>query len=70
MHLIAQRKKGMQMMLLALSLIMIAGCSSQINHSLTWPSNLNVIQLSDGGACLDAQSAIRLAELRADIEAM
>ena len=46
------------------------GCSGQINHSMTWPQNLNVIELSDGGICLDSESARRLSEFKADFEAM
>jgi hypothetical protein len=39
-------------------------------NSPTWPTNLNVTKMSDGGVCLDEESAVRLAEFRADIEAM
>jgi hypothetical protein len=48
----------------------MAGCASPTRPSVTWPTKLNVIKLADGGVCLDAESAIRLAELRADIEAL
>jgi hypothetical protein len=50
--------------------LMVAGCASPTSHSVSWPTNLNVITLIDGGVCLDKDSAIRLAELRAQLEAM
>ena len=59
-------KKMLLMVLLSSSVI---GCSSQTSHSKTWPQNLNVIELSDGGICLDAESTRRLAEFKADLEA-
>jgi hypothetical protein len=51
-------------------LTMMMGCSSLTKPSPTWPTNLKVISLSDGGICLDAESARRLAEFRADLEAI
>ena len=59
-----------RMLLIALLSSSAIGCSSQINHSMTWPQNLNAIELSDGGVCFDAESARRLAEFKADLEAM
>ena len=58
-----------RMLLIVLLSSSAIGCSSQINHSKTWPQSLNVIELSDGGICLDAESARRLAEFKADLEA-
>ena len=51
-------------------LLMVAGCSSLTSHSPTWPTGLTVIELSDGGVCMDAESARRLAEFRAELEAL
>ena len=68
------KRKSILKILLVLLLMtlmgLMAGCSSQTNRSVTWPVKLNVIELIDGGVCLDAESAKRLAELRADIEAL
>ncbi|WP_221073187.1 hypothetical protein [Vibrio alfacsensis] len=58
------------MILLLLSLILMNGCASPRQALPSWPANLKVIELSDGGVCLDKDSAIRLAELRAQLEAM
>ncbi|MCC2521065.1 hypothetical protein [Vibrio coralliilyticus] len=58
------------MILLLQSLILMMGCSSLTRPLPNWPQNLNVIELSDGGVCLDKGSAIRLAELKAQLEAM
>lgn len=69
MCLTCVKRRSILTTLLALSL-MVVGCSSLPNRSVTWPTKLNVINLSDGGICLDAESAKRLAELRADIEAL
>ena len=54
---------------LLMSLTVMAGCSSQMNHSPVFPQNLNVIELSDGGICLDAESARNLAKFKAEYEA-
>ena len=54
--------------LLSLSLTMMTGCSSRASHSKTWPTNLNVISLSDGGICMDKESAKRLAEFKSYLE--
>lgn len=62
--------KPMRLTILPILLLMVVGCSSQANHSKIWPVNLNVIELSDGGICLDADSARRLAEFKADLEAI
>lgn len=62
--------KRMRLMLLLPLLLMAASCSSLTNHSPTWPQNLKVISLSDGGVCLSPDSAIRLAELKAELEAL
>ncbi len=68
--LIIEKRNAMRLvMLLTLSPIVVA-CGSLSNHSPTWPANLNVIQLSDGGICLDNDSAVRLAELKADLESI
>ncbi|MFL9806306.1 hypothetical protein AB6D40_022640 [Vibrio cyclitrophicus] len=69
MRLIVKRSVITRIMLVMLSL-MVAGCASPTSHSVSWPTNLNVITLIDGGVCLDKDSAIRLAELRAQLEAM
>lgn len=37
---------------------------------MTWPQNLSVIELSDGGVCFDAESAKRLRDFKADLEAL
>ena len=66
---IEKRNATRLMTLLILSPMMVA-CSSLSNHSPTWPANLNAIQLSDGGICLDKDSAVRLAELKADLESI
>lgn len=69
MRLIASAPKMRQITLLTLSL-MVAGCSLAPNPTPTWPTNLNVIELSGGGVCLDHDSAVRLAEFKASLEAM
>lgn len=60
-------KKMLPIILLSLSVI---GCSSLSNHSPTFPSNLNLISLSDGGICMDAESAKRLADFKAELESL
>lgn len=57
------------MITLLMPLLMVAGCSSPTKPSPTFPTNMNVIQLADGGVCLDAESAKRLADFRAELEA-
>lgn len=62
--------KSVRQIILLPLLLTVAGCSSLTSHSPTWPTGLTVIELSDGGVCLDAESARRLAEFRADLEAL
>lgn len=68
--LLTASKKGVRLAILLALLLMVVGCSSLKSRSVIWPNNLNVIELSDGGVCLDADSARRLAELRAELEAL
>ena len=56
------------MILLPLCL-MVGGCSNLISPSPSWPTNLEVTELSDGGVCFSPDSAKRLAEFKADLEA-
>ncbi|AYO17087.1 hypothetical protein D0812_22115 [Vibrio owensii] len=63
-----QRRKTLLIPLLTVA--MASGCSSLTNHSKTWPVDLNVIELSDGGICMDEPSAKRLAEFKAELEAI
>lgn len=65
-----EKRNAMRLTMLLILSPMAVACASQSNHSPTWPTNLNVIHLSDGGVCLDGDSAIRLAELKAELEAM
>lgn len=60
----------MQKIILLTLLLTMAGCTSLIKPSLTFPENLNVIQLSDGGVCLDYESAKALAVFKAQYEAL
>ncbi len=69
MYSIKRKSAIMPTIALMLSL-MVAGCTAVSSPSKTWPTNLNVIALSDGGICMDADSARRLAEFRADLEAL
>ncbi len=62
--------RAMTLLILLLIVVTAQGCSNQAQHSTSWPKNLNVIQLNDGGVCLDGDSARRLAEFRADLEAL
>lgn len=55
---------------LLLMVMMITSCSSLTSHTPSWPTNLEVIKLSDGGVCLSPESAKRLAEFRADLESL
>ncbi|MGR5294753.1 hypothetical protein ACPV5U_08605 [Vibrio mediterranei] len=68
MRLIERKSVIMRMAMLMCSL-MVAGCSTATRPLPTYPTNLNVIELSDGGVCFDADSATRLKEFRADLEA-
>ncbi|EMI4329317.1 TPA: hypothetical protein PMK43_001973 [Vibrio cholerae] len=52
------------------TLLMVAACSTARRPSPTWPTNLNVIELKDGGICLDKASAEKLAAFKADLEAL
>lgn len=61
-------KRRLRMMLLGLSLMAVMSCSV-MSPSPTWPTKLKTIQLSDGGICLSPESALRLAEFRAELEA-
>lgn len=69
MRLIAKRNVMQLTMLLTLSLT-VSGCSILSKPTPTWPTNLDVISLSDGGICLSPESAVRLAEFKAEFEAM
>lgn len=67
--MLSTREKRISLTIILLAqLVMVAGCSSQIRNSPTFPVNMTVIELSDGGVCLDADSAKRLAEFRAELE--
>lgn len=61
-------KLKMQLMILLPVLLMVGSCSTANNRSVTWPTNLEVIKLSDGGVCLSPESAKRLAEFKAHLE--
>ncbi len=67
--LIASGNK-MRLPLLVSTLLTVVGCSTVRNPSPTWPTNLNVIELKEGGICLDKASAEKLAEFKADLEAI
>lgn len=60
----------MPVMLLVSTLLMVVGCSTVRHRSPTWPTNLNVIELKGGGICLDKASAQKLAEFKAELEAI
>lgn len=52
---------------MSVALVFVVGCS--VTHSSpSYPNSMNVTVLSDGGVCFDAESAKRLAELRAELE--
>lgn len=68
MRITVDVKKKLQISLLSL-LPMVVACSTAIKPSPTYPANLTVIELSDGGVCLDATSALRLADFKAELEA-
>ncbi|WP_274882432.1 hypothetical protein [Vibrio harveyi] len=65
-----RKQRLLTLLTLLLTVAMVNGCSSLANHSKTWPVDLNVIELSNGGICMDADSARRLAEFKADLEAL
>ncbi|EOW9224954.1 hypothetical protein VCSRO184_0231 [Vibrio cholerae] len=68
-RLIAHAKR-LPRILLVSTLLMVAACSTARRPSPTWPTNLNVIELKDGGICLDKASAEKLAAFKADLEAL
>ncbi len=51
--------------ILLLTSLTLTACSNQTKALPSFPMELNVISLSDGGICLDAESARRLAEYKA-----
>ena len=55
--------------LLAISPL-VAGCVGQTRQSVTYPNNLEVIVTKDDWVCLSPDSARRLSEFKADLEAM
>lgn len=55
--------------LLAISL-MVAGCAAQTRQSVAYPNNLEVIVTKDDWVCFSPDSARRLSEFKADLEAM
>ena len=63
-------KRKLRLMIHLTLLLTVVGCSSLTSHTVTWPNNLEVIKLSDGGVCLSPESAVRLAELKTDIESL
>lgn len=67
MSLILRKKKMLLVPLLIMSL-MVGGCGVAKKPFPTYPQNLNVIKLSDGGFCVDRVSAEKLATLRAELE--
>ena len=69
MQLTVKTKKMLRMIPLTL-LLMAAGCTSLTSRTPTWPTNLNVTELSDGSVCFTKDSAVRLAEFKADLEAL
>ncbi|MGY6509078.1 hypothetical protein ACXIUH_08920 [Vibrio parahaemolyticus] len=58
----------MPMMLLA-TWLMVAGCASQSSQPPSWPPNLNITLMSDGGVCFDKESASRLSDFKTQLEA-
>lgn len=69
-NLSTQARKSATVTILLMLSLMVSGCVSQSQAIPTWPTNLEVIQLSDGGVCLSPESARRLAEYRADLESL
>ncbi|WP_185839939.1 hypothetical protein [Vibrio cholerae] len=51
-------------------LLMVVSCSAVRKHSPMWPTNLTVIELADGGLCLDRASAEKLAAFKAELESL
>lgn len=70
MQLTEAIKRKCLMMPLTLSLTMIAGCSTLTSKSATYPANLEVVITNDDWVCLSPESARRLSEFRADLEAI
>ena len=64
LYAINRKRKMMQLIMLLMLSLTVAGVRSLISHTPTWPANLEVIKLSDGGICLSPESAVRLAEFR------
>lgn len=69
MQLIEAKRKMRPIILVSFCLV-VASCTSLIQPTPTFPEKLNVTILSDGGLCMDAESAKRLAEFKADLEAL
>lgn len=67
---LTEAKKLMRLTILLMLLQTVAACASLISHTPTWPANLEVIKLSDGGICLSPESAVRLAEFKAELESL
>lgn len=59
-----------RMLAITLLSLLATGCSILKSHSPTFPSDLNLISLSDGGVCMDSESVRRLAEFKAELERM
>lgn len=49
--------------------LMAVGCASQSSPPPSWPPNLNVTLMSDGGVCFDKDSAARLSDFKTQLEA-
>ncbi|EFH74569.1 predicted protein [Vibrio cholerae RC385] len=49
---------------------MVVSCSAVRKPSPMWPTNLTVIELADGGLCLDRASAEKLAAFKAELESL
>ncbi|WP_162809593.1 hypothetical protein [Vibrio cholerae] len=59
-----------QPILLVSILLMVVSCSTVRKPSPMWPTNLTVIELADGGLCLDRASAEKLAAFKAELESL
>ncbi len=59
-----------QPILLVSILLMVVSCSAVRKPSPMWPTNLTVIELADGGLCLDRASAEKLAAFKAELESL
>ncbi|CAL9957056.1 hypothetical protein VPH1254_0024 [Vibrio phage 1254] len=57
-------------MLLTMLVILLATAGCSTSSTLTWPTNLEIAKTNDGWVCLSPEAAIRLAELRAEIESL